>query len=309
MEEEISLREIINRLWEGKWIIAGVTVVAILISFIVSYFIMSPTYQADTTVRVSQPNYQLGTASDYVSGVVGTDIFVRTAESPEVLSAVLEEETQGNRSVNSLNSSLTFEVGEAENPSIIDIKISGGDKQQITNLLHSVITKTTNNLSTSVQDQLSRLEEQYSQQAEEKGKELQTKINEYSDMQTGSGLPSLVLFEDIASSSQFLLEANEEMMSELRDLDKVAQIEFEQINDEIDRLYEDHNTYVQYLEDVQSAQSLNVVEESIHMISEPYAGDAPVSPNKILNLAISLVLGLMVGVFVVFIRAYMKETK
>ncbi|WP_411954027.1 Wzz/FepE/Etk N-terminal domain-containing protein [Alkalibacillus sp. S2W] len=309
MEEEISLREIINRLWEGKWIIAGITVVAILISFIASYFIMSPTYEADTTIRVSQPNYQLGTASDYVSGVVGTDIFVRTAESPEVLSVVLEKETDGNRSVSSLNSSLTFEVEDAENPSIVDITITGGDKQQVTNLLHSVVTETTNNLSSSVQNRLSRLEEQYNQQAKAKEEELQTKINEYSEMQTGNDLPSLLLFEDIASNSQFLLEANEDMMNELRDLDKVAQIEFEQINDEIDRLYEDHNTYVQYLEDVQSAQSLNVVEESVHVISEPYAGDSPVSPNKTLNLAISLVLGLMIGVFAVFIRAYMKETK
>ncbi|MDQ0352772.1 capsular polysaccharide biosynthesis protein [Alkalibacillus filiformis] len=308
-EEEISLREIIDTLWSGKWIIASITAVALIISAMVSFLVMSPSYEADTTVRISQPNYQLGTASDYVDEVIDTDMFVRTAQSPEVLSNVLEEENLEGRSVSSLRGSLSFEVEESEDPSVIDMNISGGDSYEITNLLYTVINATTDELSKSVTDRLAHLEEQYEMQMQTEENRLQEQINEYNNLRAGEGLPTLVLFEDIASSSQFLLEADEEMMEELHDLDKVAQIEFEQINDEISRLYSNHQTYVGYLEDVRSAQAVDVVGESIHVISEPFSTGNPVSPNKTLNLAIALVLGLMVGVFVVFLRSYLKESE
>lgn len=53
MEEEISLREIIEVLIRGKWIIALITVIAVLIAGIFSFFIIPPTYEATATLMVS----------------------------------------------------------------------------------------------------------------------------------------------------------------------------------------------------------------------------------------------------------------
>jgi uncharacterized protein involved in exopolysaccharide biosynthesis len=53
MEEEISLRELIEVLLRGKWIIAAVTITAMLVSGIFSFFIIPPTYEARTTLMVS----------------------------------------------------------------------------------------------------------------------------------------------------------------------------------------------------------------------------------------------------------------
>ncbi|AYO31451.1 hypothetical protein D2962_13355 [Biomaibacter acetigenes] len=53
MEEEISLRELIEVLLRGKWIIAAITIIAMLVSGIFSFFIISPTYEARTTLMVS----------------------------------------------------------------------------------------------------------------------------------------------------------------------------------------------------------------------------------------------------------------
>src|SRR5690554_4949022 len=52
MKEEINLREIIESVWNGKWIIAVLTIIAMLISGIVSFFIIEPTYEAISTIRL-----------------------------------------------------------------------------------------------------------------------------------------------------------------------------------------------------------------------------------------------------------------
>ncbi|WP_213974821.1 GumC family protein [Tepidanaerobacter acetatoxydans] len=53
MEEEISLRELIEIILNGKWIIAAITIIAVLISGIFSFFVIAPTYEAQSTLMVS----------------------------------------------------------------------------------------------------------------------------------------------------------------------------------------------------------------------------------------------------------------
>lgn len=53
MEEEISLRELIEALLRGKNIIIAITIIALLISGIINFFVLSPTYEARTTLMVS----------------------------------------------------------------------------------------------------------------------------------------------------------------------------------------------------------------------------------------------------------------
>ncbi len=99
MEEEISLRELIETLIRGKVIIAITTIVAILISGVFSFFIISPTYQAKTTLLVNLPNTSnretdstlsvfLESISQYPIMTVET---LRTqVKNPEVLQTVLD---------------------------------------------------------------------------------------------------------------------------------------------------------------------------------------------------------------------------
>lgn len=58
MEEEISLREMIEVLLRGRVTIAAVTAAAVLVAGIMSFFVLPPTYQATATVMVNQPGQQ-----------------------------------------------------------------------------------------------------------------------------------------------------------------------------------------------------------------------------------------------------------
>ena len=53
MDEEISLRELIEILLAGKWLIIAITVLAILISGVVTFCLIEPTYEAKTVLAVN----------------------------------------------------------------------------------------------------------------------------------------------------------------------------------------------------------------------------------------------------------------
>lgn len=55
MEDEIDLRHLIEVLWQGKWLIAAITAVAMLVSGLVSFFVLKPTYEATTNLLVNLP--------------------------------------------------------------------------------------------------------------------------------------------------------------------------------------------------------------------------------------------------------------
>ncbi len=46
MEETIELRELIETVWKGKWIIAGLTVLFMLVAAIVSWFVLPEQYES-----------------------------------------------------------------------------------------------------------------------------------------------------------------------------------------------------------------------------------------------------------------------
>ena len=52
--EEISLREIIEVLLKRKWLIVGVTLLAIIISGIFSFFVLKPVYEAEVVLNIRE---------------------------------------------------------------------------------------------------------------------------------------------------------------------------------------------------------------------------------------------------------------
>lgn len=55
MDDTIDLRQLIEALLRGKWVIAGITIVAMLVAGVVSFVVIEPTYEARATVVVTLP--------------------------------------------------------------------------------------------------------------------------------------------------------------------------------------------------------------------------------------------------------------
>lgn len=89
--------------------------------------------------------------------------------------------------------------------------------------------------------------------------------------------------------------------------EKIINLEEKQevLNNELKNSRNNYHTAVNQYE--KNSQSLAGKNYSIDLISQAAINDIPVSPNKKLNIAIAGVLGLMLSIFVVFLKEFIKN--
>lgn len=93
MEETISLQEIIKILKKHMGLILATTIGAGVIAAIISFFILTPIYQADTQILVSQQsdNQQNLTTNEIQSNLQLINTYNVIIKSPAILSIVIDE--------------------------------------------------------------------------------------------------------------------------------------------------------------------------------------------------------------------------
>jgi capsular polysaccharide biosynthesis protein len=76
------------------------------------------------------------------------------------------------------------------------------------------------------------------------------------------------------------------------------------VNQKVDIAKKTYESFVKKYEELRVTESSKIGEASITIISRAHASSKPIGPRKALNVAISIVLGLMVGVFLAFFTEY-----
>jgi capsular polysaccharide biosynthesis protein len=122
MEETISLKEIFQTLKKRAWMIVIITMIATMISGIVSYFVLTPIYQSSTQILVNQSNKEQQQAIN--TGEIQTNIqLINTYRviitGPVILDKVKDkldlDSSIDNVSVNSEQNSQVFTIS-VQNP-------------------------------------------------------------------------------------------------------------------------------------------------------------------------------------------------
>ena len=306
-EEVISLRDILETLLNGKWIIIGITSIFAFFGIIYSFFIANPVYESKATILVSNIEQPIGNLNEYVNNATSTDIVVNVIRSPEVIEKTIID-LNLDRSVSSLLNNLTISTNDA-NESLIELKLHGSDYENLSNIIDQLIVNTRDTITNRVNTYISSYENLYYEKINEEQQQLAEYLIEYNELEKAYGLPLLVLFQQNASGAEYVLEANEALLTELRELDKATQVEYEQINALINETNNRIKEFYVNYNDAVTAQSLELVEERINVFSDAFTGSNPIKPNKVLNTAVAFVLGLMVSVGIVFFRSYWIETK
>ncbi len=80
------------------------------------------------------------------------------------------------------------------------------------------------------------------------------------------------------------------------------------IQDKIKFAQDTYNAFMQKYEETQIASSSAIGESTIIIVSPAVEPMSPVAPNKKMNIAIAVVLGLMLGVFVAFFKEYWETS-
>ena len=139
--DEISLRELIEAILNGKVLIAVITVAAILISTIVSFFFLPKTYEAKSVlltnpISISTVNLETADSAivDYLTSLPEITIatYLEQILSPEVLDDVIRKLDMKNDngdyiSANSLAGSIS--VANIDDTNLISIQVTENDPQ------------------------------------------------------------------------------------------------------------------------------------------------------------------------------------
>lgn len=308
MEEEINLREIIEKLRKGKWFIVGITLTLLLVSILYSFFIADPVYKGTAKVSIHNVASVPEEVQPYINELTTPEIFEQTLKSTTVIEKVIEKEDLELR-IGQLQSKLNVELPLEEQNAFITVSLEGTDKDTIKSIVDTAISFARKEMEQSIKDRLSLLEKEYQLKMDEENNQIDLAVNEYNDMQASEGLPSLILFQQNANDGQYILEANEDLLSELESLNKEDQVKYEKINGKIESLTTLYSFYSNKYNEVRSISTMNIIDISINVLGDTFVPSQPISPNKPLNIAISILLGLMIGVMVVFLRGYLVELK
>ncbi|WP_029594801.1 YveK family protein [Exiguobacterium chiriqhucha] len=119
-EETISLGELFSILKRSKWLIASLAIIAALIAFLISSFVISPTYEASTQVLVAPKqgeNMPLDN-SQIQSSVTLVNTYRVIIQSPAILEQVQENVIGAPENISNL-----ITVNSEQNSQVINIKV------------------------------------------------------------------------------------------------------------------------------------------------------------------------------------------
>ena len=138
IQDEISIRELIEMVWKGKVIIAIVTVIAVLISAIASFFFIPAQYQTSASLTVTPPDIKVSALDatisivDYLAKVpkLAKADYILQVKSSQVLEDTIKrldlKDTSGNY-ISAANLSNAVTITDVANTALISIMVAYGD--------------------------------------------------------------------------------------------------------------------------------------------------------------------------------------
>lgn len=299
MEETIELREIIEIVLKGKWLIAVCTIIAILCVGIVSWFVLEEKYESKAVVQVSGGVQDEGIMSNYVVTEFTPNIYMQRMQNVEQNKKYFKE-----NGVNDfVKENLT--IANQQGTDLVELKYVGASPEEAQKHLQLLLKKTKTEVTVSIKETLTQLEQTYLKESTSLSGEIEQLMTSYNDVVTKNNLPEVLILQTIASS-QFVLNLTENQSNGLANVTGSIQNELLQLKAQIDTKSEEYRAVLAKYQSVKTGLDNFKADPFIRVIIDPTLAEGPSSPNKALNLAIGLVLGLMIGIGLVFFRAYWK---
>ncbi|WP_241739352.1 YveK family protein [Anoxybacillus flavithermus] len=137
MEETISLRELFQTLRKRAWLIIAMTVIATMISGIVSYFVLTPIYQASTQLLVNQakseqPIYNINEIQTNLQLINTYNVIMK---SPAILD-IVKEELDLNMPIEELNAKIN--VTSEKDSQVVNVTVEDPDPHMAADIANTV---------------------------------------------------------------------------------------------------------------------------------------------------------------------------
>jgi len=330
MTEEISLREIFVIITKQKRVIAIVTIACIVIASFISFFIMKPTYETFSIVRVQSANLENG------NPVTEIKEFQESLKSASTLNSLIDK-NQLDRNVYSINTIRDmFELSVIPDSNIMRITVKGDNPKEISQLANMLayelgirveITDRTK-VVVNTQKQLEELKDQISI-TKEKLAESQDQLKNTPEKQvTTQALSNNDILRNIeqeqsnrsaadAAGVQMQSESINPLYTDLKAKISQALLELRVQESQMQNLkskLDSNMSRINELEIKSSSDKLDV-NKSIRILDGTNAifinpsiePEKPVGPKHLLIIAFAVFVGVIMSVVYAFIRHFLKE--
>ena len=134
---EIDLKEYLDIIWNKKWLIIGITLLAALISGLISFFVLQPVYEASTTIMIGRSNTSEKSLQydDLMLNQKLVNTYSEIIKSNTVLEDVISNLKLG-QSVTRLKENV--KVNPIADTEIIEIKVDNSDPVLATNIANDL---------------------------------------------------------------------------------------------------------------------------------------------------------------------------
>ncbi|WP_408955116.1 YveK family protein [Natroniella sp. ANB-PHB2] len=264
---EIDLREYLKILIERKGTIIGVTLLAVLISGVISFFVLDPVYEAEATMGLSNR------AGRY-SEVTTAKQMLRSLSYFNQLNNELDLGLDQNQ-LRKLRNNL--EIDEV-NDRILELSFQSKDPKQAKLILGNLIDLFKADSSQYFERNQARLEGEL-EEVETEITMLEGRLSERED-----NIEELLSTDRLSTADKVIL--SNEFGNKINDLEKLRY-----------SLVDEKYKLKERVDDL----------EGLLVINAPITPESPVAPNKKLNLAIAAVLGLMLGLFMAFMAEFLSD--
>ncbi|MDF2545680.1 MAG: hypothetical protein K0R93_578 [Anaerosolibacter sp.] len=189
--EEISLRELIEILLRQKKLIIGITLIALVTAYIVSFFVLDPVYESKAILMASGINRNtpqvtgqnegiqalLDTMSQYPEMTIET--YKEQLSNPQILQQTIDELKLGEINITRRSLKNMISLSTIKDTNLITITVQYHDKKVATNIANTLAKKFTNFVSDMAKEQATKSSNFIMQQMEVEKDNLEAALLEY----------------------------------------------------------------------------------------------------------------------------------
>lgn len=299
-EETINLRELIEIIWKGKIIIILSIIVAMLIAVVLSVFVLEKKYESTATVQITSNTAAEGIVKQYIDSEFTSQVFAERIKSQTFIDQLFNKSTS-EVSSNDLNINLDASTA------MITLSYKSGDPKKSSEVLSTLIEKQKAAMSESLQSEFTLLADSYTNESKKLSNEIGDLIKIYNTRVRQNKLPEILILQTMVSN-ELIVNISDEQSTSLINIDGEIQNELMQLQARIGSKSEEYRKVLDQYQSVLTNMESFKPDPLIKTIIEPTTAKYPSSPNTLLNIAISIVLGAMVGLVIVFIRKYWKDS-
>jgi len=329
MDQEISLREIIEVLLKGKWVIISITFIGMLIAAVISLFVLSPVYESNSMVRIAQSN------QDGIK-LLDMNTFKESVSSDAAINKLIEKLNLDSsvHTITGIRSQIHAEVVKDIN--VMKIKVKGKNSLEITNIANLLAyelgtridstarsqaivedQKKLKDLTAEIESTKSQLEEAKKQLKEIPEKQttvqsigenpIMTSIIKEGMKRSTSETLDLQMQNETVNPAYTAIQTQTATLSiNLTKLVAEEKSIQNRIQENTDKINELGNLIAQEKLSSKISDRLLGGEQAI-FVSPALQPTKPIGPNKLMNVIVGAFLGAIFSSLIVFFRNYMRK--